>query len=213
MHAQAAPVGWGTSAKGCSGRRSSHAAPTTSARASCPASWRGTQFWCQGYSEPGAGSDLANVRTRAEQDADGTWRVAGQKVWTSLAHDSDWIFVLARTDPASKGNKGLSFLLMPLDQPGIEIRPIKQLNGGAEFNEVFFDGARAQARDLVGAPGDGWGIAMTLLGLRARDVDARPADAVRPRARMGDRRPRANRARTATRCCASGSAARGPGFA
>ena len=90
--------------------------------------------------------------------------VTGQKVWTSLAHDSDWIFVLARTDPASKGNKGLSFLLMPLDQPGIEIRPIKQLNGGAEFNEVFFDGARAQARDLVGAPGDGWRIAMTLLG-------------------------------------------------
>lgn len=124
----------------------------------------GTQFWCQGYSEPGAGSDLANVRTRAEQDADGTWRVYGQKVWTSLAHDSDWIFVLARTDPASKGNKGLSFLLMPLDQPGIEIRPIRQLNGGAEFNEVFFDGARAQACDLVGAPGDGWRIAMTLLG-------------------------------------------------
>ncbi len=124
----------------------------------------GTQFWCQGYSEPGAGSDLANVRTRAEREDDGSWRVYGQKVWTSLAHDSDWIFVLARTDPDSRGNKGLSFLLMPLEQAGVEIRPIRQLNGGAEFNEVFFDGARVAAADLVGAPGDGWRIAMTLLG-------------------------------------------------
>ena len=124
----------------------------------------GTQFWCQGYSEPGAGSDLANVRTRAVREADGAWRVFGQKVWTSLAHDSEWIFVIARTDPESRGNRGLSFLLMPLDQPGIEIRPIRQLNGGAEFNEVFFDGALAASEDLVGAPGDGWRIAMTLLG-------------------------------------------------
>ncbi|WP_043288707.1 acyl-CoA dehydrogenase family protein [Paraburkholderia oxyphila] len=124
----------------------------------------GTQFWCQGYSEPGAGSDLANVRTRAERQPDGAWRIDGQKVWTSLAHDSEWIFVLARSDPQSRGNKGLSFLLVPLDQPGVEIRPIRQMNGGAEFNEVFFDGARAEAADLVGEPGDGWRIAMTLLG-------------------------------------------------
>ncbi|WP_322047569.1 acyl-CoA dehydrogenase family protein [Paraburkholderia sp. J67] len=124
----------------------------------------GTQFWCQGYSEPGAGSDLANVRTRAERLADGAWRIDGQKVWTSLAHDSEWIFVLARSDPQSRGNKGLSFFLVPLDQPGVEIRPIRQMNGGAEFNEVFFDGARAESHDLVGEPGDGWRIAMTLLG-------------------------------------------------
>jgi alkylation response protein AidB-like acyl-CoA dehydrogenase len=124
----------------------------------------GTQFWCQGYSEPGAGSDLANVRTRAERETDGSWRVFGQKVWTSLAHESDWIFVLARTERESRGNKGLSFLLMPLAQPGVEIRPIRQMNGGAEFNEVFFDGARVAADDIVGAPGDGWRIAMTLLG-------------------------------------------------
>lgn len=129
-----------------------------------PGILNGTQFWCQGYSEPGAGSDLANVRTRAVRDGSGNWRVHGQKVWTSLAHDSDWIFVIARTDAESRGNRGLSFLLMPLDQPGIEIRPIKQLNGGAEFNEVFFDGALAAAEDLVGTPGDGWRIAMTLLG-------------------------------------------------
>lgn len=124
----------------------------------------GTQFWCQGYSEPGAGSDLANVRTRAVRDGNGHWRISGQKVWTSLARDSNWIFVLARTDMESQGNRGLSFFLMPLDQSGIEIRPIRQMNGGAEFNEVFFDGAIAAADDIVGAPGDGWRVAMALLG-------------------------------------------------
>lgn len=124
----------------------------------------GTEYWCQGYSEPGAGSDLANVQTRATRDAaSGDWVVHGQKVWTSWALESDWIFVLARSEPGSKGHKGLSFLLMPLAQPGIEIRPIRQLTGGAEFNEVFFDGARAQAADIVGQPGDGWAVAMALL--------------------------------------------------
>lgn len=125
----------------------------------------GTELWCQGYSEPGAGSDLANVRTRAERDpATGDWIVTGQKVWTSLAHESEWTFVLARSEAGSQGNRGLIFLLMPLDQPGIEIRPIRQMGGGAEFNEVFFDGARAKAADVVGAPGEGWRIAMALLG-------------------------------------------------
>ncbi|WP_019449447.1 acyl-CoA dehydrogenase family protein [Cupriavidus sp. BIS7] len=125
----------------------------------------GTTFWCQGYSEPGAGSDLANVRTRAVRDAaSGDWLVSGQKVWTSLAHDSDWTFVLARSEPGSHGNKGLIFLMLPLDQPGVEIRPIRQMGGGAEFNEVFFDGARAAAADVIGEPGDGWRIAMALLG-------------------------------------------------
>nr|WP_301334271.1 acyl-CoA dehydrogenase [Solimonas sp. SE-A11] len=123
----------------------------------------GTEFWAQGYSEPNAGSDLANVQTRCWQEADGSWRVQGQKIWTSLAHESEWIFVLARCEPGSKGNKGLAFLLMPLKQPGIEIRPIKQLGGGSEFNEVFFDGAVAQAEHIVGAPGEGWKVAMGLL--------------------------------------------------
>lgn len=124
----------------------------------------GTEYWCQGYSEPGAGSDLANVQTRAVQDdGSGDWLVHGQKVWTSWALESDWIFVLARSEPGSKGHKGLTFLLMPLDQPGIEIRPIKQLTGGSEFNEVFFDGARAKAGDIIGKPGEGWAVAMALL--------------------------------------------------
>ena len=120
-------------------------------------------LWCQGYSEPNAGSDLANIATKARLE-DGQWVVDGQKVWTSLAQFADWIFVLARTEAGSKRHQGLSFLLMPLDQEGIEIRGIEQLTGGAEFNEVFFTGARTDADLVVGEPGQGWGVAMGLLG-------------------------------------------------
>lgn len=123
----------------------------------------GREFWCQGYSEPGAGSDLAAITTRCWQDGD-VWRVQGQKVWTSLAHDSDWIFVIARSTPGSVGRDGLTFLLMPLDQPGIEIQPIRQMTGEAEFNAVFFDGAATDAGCVVGKPGEGWRVAMALLG-------------------------------------------------
>lgn len=123
----------------------------------------GTTYWAQGYSEPNAGSDLSNVQTRCEPQADGSWKVYGQKIWTSLAHESDWIFVLARAVPGSKGGRGLNFLLLPLRQPGITIRPIRQLTGGCEFNEVFFDGAVAAADDVVGGAGNGWKVAMGLL--------------------------------------------------
>jgi alkylation response protein AidB-like acyl-CoA dehydrogenase len=122
----------------------------------------GTELWCQGYSEPGAGSDLAAVRTRATLDADG-WHVTGQKVWTSLAHLADWCFVIARTEDGSERHRGLSFLLVPMHQPGIEVRPIVQLTGTSEFNEVFFDDARTDASCVVGARGDGWRVAMGLL--------------------------------------------------
>ena len=130
-----------------------------------PGILRGEDFWCQGYSEPNAGSDLANVKTKAVFDETGQqWRITGQKVWTSLAHESQYCFVIARTDPESVGHKGLGFFLMTLDQPGVEVRPIQQLTGTSEFNEVFFDEAVCDAADIVGAPGDGWKVAMGLLG-------------------------------------------------
>ena len=130
-----------------------------------PAILAGQHFWCQGYSEPSAGSDLANIKTRASFDqSSGQWLISGQKVWTSLAHESDWCFVLARTEPGSVGHRGLSFLLVPMDQPGIRVQPIRQLTGTCEFNEVFFDQAHTSADNVIGQPGDGWKIAMALLG-------------------------------------------------
>ncbi len=128
-----------------------------------PGILNGTEFWCQGYSEPSAGSDLANVRTRAVQDAaTGEWRITGQKIWTSLAHESDWCFVIARTDPNSVAHRGLGFFLVKMAQAEITVQPIEQLTGTSEFNEVFFDDAIAA--DLLGEPGEGWAIAMALLG-------------------------------------------------
>lgn len=125
----------------------------------------GKELWCQGYSEPGAGSDLANVKTKARfYESRGQWLLSGQKVWTSLAHESDFCFVIARTDPASAGQKGLGFFLLNMNQPGVSIRPIQQLTGTAEFNEVFLDEAVCDAEDIVGAPGEGWRVAMALLG-------------------------------------------------
>tara|TARA_R110002110_G_scaffold415765_2_gene655208 strand:- start:60800 stop:61990 length:1191 start_codon:yes stop_codon:yes gene_type:complete len=130
-----------------------------------PGILRGEELWCQGYSEPSAGSDLANVKTKARfDDASGQWKISGQKVWTSLAHESQYCFVIARTDPDSLGQKGLGFFLVSMNQPGIDVRPIEQLTGTSEFNEVFFDEAACGAGDIVGAPGDGWKVAMGLLG-------------------------------------------------
>lgn len=128
-----------------------------------PAIAKGEEIWCQGYSEPNAGSDLANVRTKAWRDGD-EWVIEGQKVWTSLAQFSDWIFVVARSEEGSKGPKGLSFLLVPVDQPGVVVRPIHQITGEAEFNETFFDDARTKAENILGQPGEGWKVAMGLLG-------------------------------------------------
>lgn len=120
-------------------------------------------YWCQGYSEPEAGSDLANVKTSAEL-VDGRWVVNGQKVWTSLAQHAHWIFVLARTTAGSQRHAGLSCLLVPMDQPGVEIRPIVQITGGSEFNETFFSDAHTEESLVVGGVGNGWKVAMGTLG-------------------------------------------------
>lgn len=122
----------------------------------------GEEIWCQGYSEPNAGSDIANVQTRARLEGD-AWIIDGQKVWTSWAAWADWCFVLCRTDPDSQRHKGLSYLLVPMDQPGVELRPIEQMTGDAEFFEVFYDGARTAKEHLVGAVGEGWKITMGTL--------------------------------------------------
>jgi alkylation response protein AidB-like acyl-CoA dehydrogenase len=121
------------------------------------------ELWCQGYSEPGAGSDLAGVRTRARRDGD-RWVIDGQKVWTSLAQQADWCFAVVRTEPGSQRHHGLSYLLVPMHQDGVDVRPIVQLTGTSEFNEVFFDGAVTDADLIVGEPGEGWRVAMATLG-------------------------------------------------
>jgi alkylation response protein AidB-like acyl-CoA dehydrogenase len=121
------------------------------------------ELWCQGFSEPNAGSDLANIQTRAALDGD-EWVISGQKVWTTLAHRADWCFVVCRTDPESSSHHGLSYLLVPMNQPGIEVRPLRQMTGSAEFNEVFFDGARTAKENVLGPVGEGWKVAMATLG-------------------------------------------------
>ncbi|MFF7275020.1 acyl-CoA dehydrogenase family protein [Streptomyces griseorubiginosus] len=124
----------------------------------------GQDTWCQGYSEPDAGSDLASLKTRAVRDGD-QWVIDGQKVWTSGAHHSDWIFVLARTNRDAPKHRGISFLLVPLDQPGVEVRPFRMMSGQLHFNEVFFSGARTRADLVVGGVDNGWAVAQSLLGV------------------------------------------------
>jgi alkylation response protein AidB-like acyl-CoA dehydrogenase len=157
---------------------------------------RGEERWCQGYSEPNAGSDLANVHTKAVLDGS-EWIINGQKVWTSLAHVSHWCFVVARSEPGSVRHKGLTFLLVEMDQQGVETRPIVQITGGGEFNEVFFTDARTPSDMVVGAPGEGWRVAMGLLGLErgistlaqqvgfAREME-RTIELVRDAGKIGD---------------------------
>jgi len=126
----------------------------------------GADRWCQGFSEPEAGSDLAAVRTRAVLDGrvSPEWVINGQKIWTSAGATANWIFLLARTDPRAAKHKGLSFLLVPMDQPGVVVRPIVNAAGHASFSEVFLTDARTGSTNVVGGVGNGWSTAMTLLG-------------------------------------------------
>jgi alkylation response protein AidB-like acyl-CoA dehydrogenase len=150
----------------------------------------GTITWCQGFSEPDAGSDLASLKTRAELDGD-EWVISGQKVWTTQAQYADFIFLLARTDPGVDKHAGISYLLVPMRQEGIEVRPIEQIDSSGEFNEVFFQNARCPKENVVGGVNNGWKVAMTTLGFErgasattgfrrfARELDAIVADARR----------------------------------
>ena len=124
----------------------------------------GEELWCQGYSEPNAGSDLANVQTKAVLEGD-RWVINGQKVWTSLAQWSQWCFVICRTEMSASKHRGLSYLLVPMDQEGVTIRPIVQPSGSSEFNEVFFDNAVTDAAHIIGKPGEGWKVAMGTLAV------------------------------------------------
>jgi alkylation response protein AidB-like acyl-CoA dehydrogenase len=123
----------------------------------------GVEAWCQLFSEPGAGSDLASLQTTAVLDGD-EWVVNGQKVWTTAAHLSNRGYLLARTDMDAPKHRGITYFIIDLDQPGVEVRPLRQMNGGAEFNEVFFTDARIPAGRVVGRVNDGWSVAMTTLG-------------------------------------------------
>lgn len=123
----------------------------------------GELVWCQGYSEPGAGSDLASLRTSAVLDGD-EWVVNGHKIWTSTAHLADWIFCLVRTEPDAPKHRGISFLLFRMDSPGIRVQPLVDMTGAANFNEVFFTDVRVPKRQIVGARGEGWKVANAVLG-------------------------------------------------
>jgi len=156
----------------------------------------GDDWWCQGYSEPGAGSDLASLKTRAVRDGD-HYVVNGHKIWTTLAQFADWMFCLVRTDPDAKAQEGISFLLIDMKTPGITVRPIITMDGAHEVNEVFLEDVRVPVENRIGEENKGWTYAKFLLG-NERSGIAGVARSKRRRAAEEDRRRRAGRWRAAS---------------
>ena len=131
---------------------------------------KGEVQWCQGYSEPGSGSDLASLQTKAEVDGD-DYVINGSKIWTTMAHRADWIMVLARTDPDAAKHRGISFILMDMKSPGVSVQPVYNMTGGHDFNQVFFDNVRVPKRNLVGEENRGWYVGVTLLDFERSGID------------------------------------------